>query len=81
MSEPAPKRAWITEEGTPKRHRRSKGRRLAVTDGEGSSPRFQASTRPVLLQMGLLCEEQFGTKSITLLQFRACRLHNLRVTY
>ena len=49
MSEPEPKRArW--DEGTPRRHRRTQGRRLAVTDGEGcGSPRFQA--RPVSLRM------------------------------
>ena len=51
MSEPAPKRARLTDEGTPRRHRRSRGRRLAVTDGEGSSPIFQARTRPVSLRM------------------------------
>ena len=49
MSEPEPKRAWCNE-GTPRRYRRTHGRRLAVTDGKGcGSPRFQA--RPVSQQM------------------------------
>ena len=49
MSELEPKRAQCNE-GTPRRHRRTQGRQLAVTDGEGcSSPRFQA--RPVSLRM------------------------------
>lgn len=51
MSEPAPKHAQLTNEGTPRRYRRSQGRRLAVRDGEGISPRFQASTCPVSLRM------------------------------
>ena len=49
MSEPELKRARCNE-GTPRQHRRTQGRRLAVTDGKGcDSPRFQA--RPVSLRM------------------------------
>ena len=49
MSEPEPKHARCNE-GTPRQHKRTQGRRLAVTDGKGhGSPRFQA--RPVLLRM------------------------------
>ena len=49
MSEPEPKRARCNE-GTPRRHRRTQGRQLAVTDGEGcGSPRSQA--HPVSLRM------------------------------
>ena len=51
MSELVPKRARLTNEETPRCHKRSQGRQLAVTNGEGISPRFQARTRPVSLRM------------------------------
>ena len=83
MSKPVPKRAWLTDEGTPRRHRRSRGRRLAVTDGEGSSPRFQASIHPVLLRMvkDSPVVQTFISDCMTCSWNQTCRLHNLRVTY
>jgi len=58
MSEPSPKRACFANEGTPRYHRTSTGRRLAVTHGN-----VEVYSSPILVGCPLAFEELSCLKS------------------
>ena len=62
MTEPSPKRVTLQQWGTPRRYRRSTGRRLAVTHSDGeaySSPTLVR--RPLAFRTGLHFHLSYGS--------------------